>query len=255
MLLEDDIIIDLNELSNCSKIYNSDIILSILEICTFNKRYNYECSNNTKSFWERVVNEEVLHKIFKNFKPETLRKYWKLIREAGDINKIIEIIRTNIKIINSPNFKLLQAINMISSFIKSGEEDFKKYYNSFYLKNNFDIMNYSENYYNESTTDQNYKNEETFDKIKDEPDIENNQIIFEPKILLLDYIINELMTITKYGREEVFIVLYGTSNNLKNTYLYLAQKEKYEKFYFNKTNDLIIKKYYQKNEKNKKRKK
>ena len=79
-----DFIIDLPKLSMQSEIKNSDIILAILEICTFNKKYNYDCSNNTKAFWDRVVQEEILQKIFKNFKSETLRKYWKVIRNAGN---------------------------------------------------------------------------------------------------------------------------------------------------------------------------
>ena len=71
-------IIDLGVLAGKSEIRNSDIILAIFEICTFNKKYKYDCSNNTKAFWERVVVEDILKKIFRNFKSETLRKYWKL---------------------------------------------------------------------------------------------------------------------------------------------------------------------------------
>ena len=59
-------IIDLPKLAGKSEIQNSEIILAIFEICTFNKKYNYECSNNTKAFWERVVGEGVLKKIFRN---------------------------------------------------------------------------------------------------------------------------------------------------------------------------------------------
>ena len=143
MMLEEEIIIDLNELSNSQKINNSDIILSILEICTFNKRYNYECSNNTKAFWDRVVKEEVLKKIFKSFKPETLRKYWKIIREAGDINKYIETVKENSKLINNQKYKLLQVINCISSFIKEGKEDFKEYFRSFDPKHKKPMKNFA----------------------------------------------------------------------------------------------------------------
>ena len=57
-----DQIMDLPRLSIKSNITHSDIILSILEICTFNKKYNYECSNNTKAFWDRVVEEGILKK-------------------------------------------------------------------------------------------------------------------------------------------------------------------------------------------------
>ena len=94
-------IIDLPKLAGKSEIQNSEIILAIFEICTFNKKYNYECSNNTKAFWERVVGEGVLKKIFRNFKSETLRKYWKIIRLTGDNDKFIEIVRHNEKFINN----------------------------------------------------------------------------------------------------------------------------------------------------------
>jgi len=305
-MLDDEIIIDLNELSNSPTINNSDIILSILEICTFNKRYNYECSNNTKSFWDRVVKEEILKKIFKNFKPETLRKYWKIIREAGDNNKYIETIRNYSKFINNPKFKLLQVINCISSFIKSGEEDFKKYFSSFDSKQKFN-NDISSSYTNANTNlnEQNYRNDELFNKIQDENDlqinnennIDNNSNIekntendnnneseninnyigeninndnqseninnsienynnakvndnddekkneIEPKIKLLDNIINELMKITKFSREEVYNALYGTSSNIENAYLYLTQKEekKNDIVFFTPEDDLIIK--------------
>ena len=112
-----DQIMDLPRLSVKSNITHSDIILSILEICTFNKKYNYECSNNTKAFWDRVVEEGILKKIFKDFKSETLRKYWKIIRQTGDNDKFIEVVKQNEKFINNPVLRLLPIINTISSYI------------------------------------------------------------------------------------------------------------------------------------------
>ena len=123
-------IIDLPKLSNQSEIKNSDIILAILEICTFNKKYNYDCSNNTKAFWERVVTEDILKKIFKNFKSETLRKYWKIIRLAGNNTKFLETVKHNEKFINNPVFKLLPIINAISSFVQTDEKNFEEYFAS-----------------------------------------------------------------------------------------------------------------------------
>ena len=114
-----DIIIDLPKLSQQSEIKNSDIILAIIEICTFNKKYNYDCSNNTKAFWDRVVEEGILKKIFKNFKGETLRKYWKIIRNAGNNEKFVEAVRKNEKFINNPVFKLLPLVNAIAYYIQT----------------------------------------------------------------------------------------------------------------------------------------
>ena len=124
---------DLQKLSMQSEITNSDVILAIFEICTFNKRYNYECSNNTKAFWDRVVQEGILKKIFKNFKSETLRKYWKIIRQTGNNEKFMEIVRQNENFINNPLFKLLPIINGISTYITSPPEEkqsFEEYFSS-----------------------------------------------------------------------------------------------------------------------------
>jgi hypothetical protein len=133
-------IIDLVLLSNKSEIKNSDIILSILEICTFNKKYNYDCSNNTKAFWDRVAEEEILKKIFKNFKGETLRKYWKVIRSAGNNSKYISVVKQNEAFINNPNFKLLRIINAIASFIQKEEKDFKTFFTNFHSKDKNDSI-------------------------------------------------------------------------------------------------------------------
>ena len=133
-------IIDLHKLSGQSEIKNSEIILAILEICTFNKKYNYDCSNNTKAFWERVADEEVLKKIFKSFKSETLRKYWKIIRLAGNNDKYIETVKKNEKFINNPIFKLLPIINAISSFIQTEENNFEEFFLSFNSKDKKDFI-------------------------------------------------------------------------------------------------------------------
>ena len=63
----------------------------------------------------------------------------------------------------------------------------------------------------------------------------------DEKMLELDDIINEMMKISKLSREEVCKALYGTSFDIKNAYLYLKDNEKYDKYFFMKTDDYIIK--------------
>ena len=127
-------IIDLMKLSTQHEIKNSDIILAIIEICTFNKKYNYDCSNNTKAFWDRVVEEGILKKIFKNFKGETLRKYWKIIRNAGNNEKFVEAVRKNEKFINNPVFKLMPLVNAIAYYIQTDEKNFEDFFTEFNAK-------------------------------------------------------------------------------------------------------------------------
>jgi hypothetical protein len=257
-------IIDLPKLSNQSEIKNSDIILAILEICIYNKKYNYDCSNNTKAFWDRVVGEEILQKIFKNFKSETLRKYWKIIRMAGNNSKFIETVKHYEKFINNPVFKLLPIINAISSFVQTEEKNFENYfllYNSKEKKaliqklekqenKNINLIGNKRNLENDSSEKmisvkkrQNSNNKEKNEvMMKDEQKKkEEKKEYIDPKVSKLDELVNKLMEISKFSREEVVDALYGTSNNIENAYKYLQDNEKYEKYYFVQTDDYIIK--------------
>ena len=234
-------IIDLPKLAAQSEIQNSDIILAIFEICTFNKKYNYECSNNTKAFWERVVGEEVLKKIFRNFKSETLRKYWKIIRLSGNNEKFIEIVKHNEKFINNPVFKLLPIINGISSYIQTSpdKQTFEEYFTSINSKDKRPISHKDDNAEKKNDSPRPKLLKINKKVIEDKEESEKEEV--EPTILQIDEIVNKLMKITKYSREEVFKALYGTSGNIKYAYLYLMDNEKYEKYYFIDTDDYIIK--------------
>ena len=270
-----DFIIDLPKLSMQSEIKNSDIILAILEICTFNKKYNYDCSNNTKAFWDRVVQEEILKKIFKNFKSETLRKYWKIIRNAGNTEKFVEAVRKNEKFINNPVFKLLPLINAIAYYIQTEETNFEEFFSVFNSKNkkNFspkvekeeskekntdnnllgnkrqepDKNNIEEEILNNNGGNNNNKKMELKQPILIKNDDEEKEI--EKRMMDFDDVVNRMMKISKLSREEVLIALYGTSYNIKNAFLYLKNNEKYDKYFFLGTDDLVIekmrdKKYY-----------
>ena len=250
-------IIDLPKLSTQSEIQNSDIILSILEICTYNKKYNYDCSNNTKAFWDRVVDEDILKKIFKNFKSETLRKYWKIIRMAGNNTKFIETVKNNEKFINNPVFKLLPIINAIASFVQTDEKNFKNYFVSFNSKDKKGLNNKEEK--SENININLIGNKRNQEKSLSPPNIPPKKLRIEwknndnlqkeeekkeendPKMKQLDELVNKLMEKTKFSREVVVDALYGTSNNIENAYKYLQDKDKYDKFYFVETDDYIIK--------------
>ena len=255
-----DSIIDLPKLSMQTEIKNSEIILAILEICTFNKKYNYECSNNTKAFWDRVVGEGILQKIFKNFKSETLRKYWKIIRQAGNTAKFVEIVRKNEKFINNPVFKLLPLINSIAYFIQTDEKNFEDFFTVFNgkrlysqkeekdknslnligmkraspeIQTNFEDKDEKQIDIKQSSSQ---NNNEDMEIEQEKENNENNEVMLD-----LEETINKLMEISKFSREEVCIALYGTSYNIKNAFLYLKNNDKYEKYFFLKTDDYIIK--------------
>ena len=251
-------IIDLPKLSNQTEINNSDIILAILEICSFNKKYNYDCSNNTKAFWERVVGEDILKKIFRNFKSETLRKYWKIIRMAGNITKFIETVKNNQKFINNPVFKLLPIINAIAAFVQTEEKNFENYFINFNAKEKKGIIIQNKDEKKEEKKSEisligNKRGPENPipppSKIDEKPEkieekTEDKKIEEEKdakKMAEMDNLVNKLMEISKFSREEVVNALYGTSNNLEHAYKYLMDNEKYDKYFFVQTDDYILK--------------
>jgi hypothetical protein len=263
-------IIDLMKLSTQHEIKNSDIILSIIEICTFNKKYNYDCSNNTKAFWDRVVEEGILKKIFKNFKGETLRKYWKIIRNAGNNEKFVEAVRKNEKFINNPVFKLMPLVNAIAYYIQTDEKNFEDFFTEFNAKTKKSSVPKVDKAEKEEKKEKcpinllgNKRPEPDNNNENDEIQIhigqninnkDNNLTLKEPnvakseqepekdqKMIEFDETVNKMMTISKLSREEVLVALYGTSFNLKNAYLYMKDNEKYDKYFFLGTDDYVIK--------------
>ena len=263
-------IIDLMKLSTQHEIKNSDIILAIIEICTFNKKYNYDCSNNTKAFWDRVVEEGILKKIFKNFKGETLRKYWKIIRNAGNNEKFVEAVRKNEKFINNPVFKLMPLVNAIAYYIQTDEKNFEDFFTEFNAKTKKSSLPKVDKAEKEEKKEKcpinllgNKRPEPDNNNENDEIQIhigqninnkDNNLTLKEPnvakseqepekdqKMIEFDETVNKMMTISKLSREEVLVALYGTSFNLKNAYLYMKDNEKYDKYFFLGTDDYVIK--------------
>ena len=248
-LKNEELIIDLNKLAGQKEIKNSDLILAILEICTFPKKYNYECSNNTKAFWDRVVNEGLLSQIFKNFKSETLKKYWKIIRSAGNNEKYLQTIKANIKYINNPIFKLLPIINGVTAFVKSNKNNFEEFFCKFISKDkaienegnkeNKEVKNEKQLLGNKRKQDNGITYPENKD-IKIEEKKVDNESNCNGKNELSEQVV-KLMEKTKLSKEEVEKALYGTSNNVEHAYLYLTDNKKYDKYFFIQTDDFIIK--------------
>lgn len=98
-------IIDLSSLENKTEIKNSEYILAILEICINSHKYNLPHSNSTRVFWEEVMNNNNLFAILKLFKAETLRKYWRIMRDLNNSDKIISIVTQHSHRIDNPCYK------------------------------------------------------------------------------------------------------------------------------------------------------
>lgn len=98
-------IINLSSLENKTEIKNSEYILAIMEICINNHKYNLPPSNSTRVFWEEVMENQSLFDVVKAFKAETLRKYWRIIRDLNEHNKVITIVKKYSNQIDNPCYK------------------------------------------------------------------------------------------------------------------------------------------------------
>ena len=260
-------IIDLTELQKKDKITNSECILTIMEICLNSKKYKFHHQNSTRVFWEEVAANEKLVNILKLFKTETLRKYWRIIRDTNQFKKTIDIVKENASLIDNPVYKLLPVINAISVFIKSKAKNFEKVLNSISKVKRTSSLPPDKN--DESETYQSFlknkkkKNDIGYDNIEQDI-IKLNQKIKEKKEreqklkelevegdVTLDYIIKTFQEcFIDKNKEEIYQTLYKTSCNLKNTYLVLCNPDNYDYLIFENTDDYILqnlrdKSYYQ----------
>lgn len=260
-------IIDLSELQKKEKITNSECILTIMEICLNSKKYKFQHQNSTRVFWEEVFANEELANILKLFKPETLRKYWRIIRDTNQYKKTIEIVTENASLIDNPKYKLLPVINAISVFIKSKAKNFEKVLNSISkvktTQNQTNDKNDESEIYQSFLKNKRKKKELENDNIEQDI-IKLNQKIKEKKEreqklkelenegdVTLEHIIRTFQDcFQEKNKEEIYQTLYKTSCNLKNTYLVLCNPDKYDYLIFENTDDYILqnlrdKSYYQ----------
>lgn len=85
-------ITDLSNKSKTQKLSSRDIILCMLEITQNSKKYLNKYSNKSKVFWFNIFAKEEFRKIFKYFKPETIKKYWCILSEVKDLSLITVLL-------------------------------------------------------------------------------------------------------------------------------------------------------------------
>ena len=103
---EDDLsnIINLSELKG-TEIKNSKLLLALIEICINSKKYGINLANKSRIFWDEVYHIADFEDIFKSFKGETLRKYWRIISDIGKMGKVVRTIKKYENQIDDPNAK------------------------------------------------------------------------------------------------------------------------------------------------------
>ena len=200
----------INTDANNQTILNSDMILFILEICLNSSQFNLKGDNSSRKFWEEVGKIEQLSPVTKIFKPETLRKYWRLLRNNKKQKKIINIINEYKNILNNENIKLLSCINIIYDYLMFPKKGIDFFINKYCGK----ILN----------------------KNKKEKSLK--EMSLEEKV---DEIIGEFeKAFPLKKKEEILQKLYQTSFDIKNTYLVLKDEANFGYLCFDENDDKMV---------------
>lgn len=196
--------------SDAKLIQNTDMILFILELCINSSQFNLKGDNSSRKFWEEVGKIKELSPITNIFKPETLRKYWRLLRNIKKPKKIINILSAHKTLINNENIKLLSSINIVYDYIlfpKKGIEFFVNKYCGKFL--------------------------EKAKKARKAQDMTSDEQIEE--------LISEFeKAFPKKKKEEIIEKLYQNNFDVKNTYLVLKDEKIFGYLSFNEKEDEMI---------------
>ena len=191
-------------------ISNTDMILFILELCLNSSQFNLKGDNSSRKFWEEVGKLKELSPITNIFKPETLRKYWRLLRNIKKPKKIINILNEHKNLINNENIKLLASINIIYDFIFFPKKGIEFYINKYCGK--------------------------ILDKAKKSRKVKDMSIDEQ-----IDEIISEFeKAFPLMKKEEIVEKLYQNNFDVRNTYLVMKDEKNFGYLSFSKNEDEII---------------
>ena len=204
-----------NNNPNNINIPNSELILIIMEICLNGVQYGLEKDNSSRLFWEEVGKIDKLKPITSKFKTETLRKYWRTIREAKKFRKIISETRKYANELNNNNLKLLSSIKIICEYVSSHSKRKIEYYlNKHIVKPS---------------------NKSKKINVNDMPPSEQ-----------ISEVINTFMTcFPKKKEKEIIDALLQTSFDIENAFLLLKDRDNLGFFAFSDKDDEIVKRNFE----------
>jgi hypothetical protein len=176
----------------------------LLEICLNSSNYGIDLDNSSRLFWEKIAEKKDEFPVLEQFKPETLRKYWRRLRTTKKYKQIISDVKEYENKLNDENMKLLSSINALCDFVLQPYKGIDYYIEKYTLKHNI-------------------KKKE----IKIEEPIEN--------------IANTLkLEFSDKSLDEIIKILYMVSGDIKKAYLILKDKENFGKLAFDEKDDIIV---------------
>ena len=204
-----------NNNANNINIPNSDLILIMLEICLNSSQFGLEKDNSSRAFWEEVGKIELLKPITSKFKTETLRKYWRTIRETKKFKKIISETKKYKNELDNNNLKLLSSIRVICEYVSSAS------------KRKIDY----------------FLNKHIVKPANKTKKINVNDM--SPTEQISDIINTFISCFPKKKEKDIIDALLRTSFDIENTFLVLKDKENLNFLSFSEKDDEIVKRNYE----------
>ena len=201
---------------------NNNIYGTIVDVAEIMKKYNttitpiqygIDKDNSSRAFWEEVGKLDLLKPITTKFKPETLRKYWRTIREAKKFRKIITEIRRFRNELDNPNLKLLSSIKIICEYVSNASHRKFEYFYHKHL-----------------------------------PPVKVKKITVEemtPEQQISDILSTFKACFPKKKEKEILEVLYMTSFDIENTFLVLKDRDNLSFLLFTEKDDEIVSKSWE----------
>ena len=208
-------IINLEDLSNKKKpLQNTEIILAIMEICLNSSKYGINLDNSSRNFWEKIGEREDIFSVIKQFKPETLRKYWRRLRTTNKYKNIIQIINQKKDKLNGNNMKLLSSINAISDYVLFPSKGLDFFIQKYSIKHNG-------------------RNDYTYFYNRNKNKININFIVE-------DIIDNFYKIFPNKDKENIYNILYSVNGNIEKAYLILQNENCFNYLGFDNEDDKKI---------------
>ena len=208
-------IINLEDLSNKKKpLQNTEIILAIMEICLNSSKYGINLDNSSRNFWEKIGEREDIFSVLKQFKPETLRKYWRRLRTTNKYKNIIQIINQKKDKLNGNNMKLLSSINAISDYVLFPSKGLDFFIQKYSIKHNG-------------------RNDYTYFYNRNKNKININFIVE-------DIIDNFYKIFPNKDKENIYNILYSVNGNIEKAYLILQNENCFNYLGFDNEDDKKI---------------
>ena len=245
-------IININALKSKDNLTNSDYILLLTELCMNSRRYKVNFPHTSKHFWKEIKSHHMLKRILKVFTAETLRKYWRIIRDVSLNNKcFISFITQHEHIINNPSMKLLPILQAISAYMTVYKDTLN---NNDVPKEQFDtfIIAMKRKCDDVYTTNEMLLTKKRTNTINNNVDDDGNDVNnssnssssssnVSSSLTCYNDVVNMFINnFPKKTKTEILTALYSTSYNVPYTYLYLLSPHKYTKYSFTNFDDYII---------------